>query len=111
MTILNELCGVKCKSFKNYTTWEDSNWFIFWHGLSGDKCDNQVLSIAYKNPELLRSWSFQDIDQMYKEEKLSDFLSTEYVDVREEDKPICIENMKTFLNDCSEYYLNKPYRF
>lgn len=109
MGITNVINDVNYKSNKNYVTQENSNLFIFWHGLSGDELKNQVLTIV--NKQTIKSWTFSELSSNYKSDQLVPFLKTQYVDLDEDDCTTCVEHIKNFLNDCSELYLKAQYNF
>jgi hypothetical protein len=89
----------------------DSNWYCYYHALSGDELKEQILTIAYKPSDDLWSFSFKDLSSIYKEKDIQgliEFIKTQYK-VQENEVFECLNCIKDFLNDAKIEYTNKPY--
>lgn len=98
--------GLGLKAKVQYSTWNDSNWHTYYHALSGDELNSQIMSIFYKPTGDERSWRFSELAVPYKkyeEDGLRDWISQTY-GASIEDIEVLVPLIKQFFNDaCAEF--------
>lgn len=101
--------GLGLKAKIQYSTWDNSNWHCYYHGLSGDELKNQIISIFYKPTGDERSWQFVEISSSYKlyqEQGLRDWIVKTY-NANIEDVEELIGYIKQFFDDACEEFGRK----
>lgn len=102
--------GLGLKAKVQYSTWDDSNWYAYYHALSGDELKNQIMSIFYKPTGDERSWEFSTLSAQYKayeEDGIRNWIAKTY-NASPEDVETLLPHVLSFLNDaCSEFNM-KP---
>lgn len=88
---------------------DDSEWYIYYHALSGEELKTQILSMAHKPTDMLLSYNFEEISTAHKVNDMDgvkEFLQAQFVGV---DLTNLIPKVVDFLNDAKLEYTNRPY--
>lgn len=107
---LNEL-ALKAKT--QYSTWDNSNWHCYYHALSGDELNTQIISIFFKPTGDERSWTFGDVSTPYKineSDGIIKWIKETYGEkVTDADAKELTEYIIQFLNEAKIEYTGKPF--
>jgi hypothetical protein len=105
------MSGIALKAKKQYATYENSNWYCFYHALSGDAIGNQICSIFYGPTNQENSWAFETLSEPYKiqeDEGIYVWVLHTYKGVAPNDAWELVGYVKQFLNDACDEFNRKP---
>jgi hypothetical protein len=111
MIKFSKLNETALKSKKVYSS-VNSNWYCYYHALSGEDLKTQIITIAHKHLDLALSYNYEDITAPYKineDEGLYDFIKEKFNINNDNDIYECINYIKEFYDDARLEYLGKPF--
>jgi len=89
----------------------DSNWYCYYHALSGDELKSQILTLAHKPTDNIVSFQFQELSapyKMYEDDGIKNLIKEKFK-VIDEEVYECIHYIKEFFDDAKIEYTGRPF--
>lgn len=104
--MLSKATKLALKANKVYI--DNSEWYCYWHALSGDELKTQIFTVGHKLIDKIVSYPFYELSSAYKEHEEQGIENRLKKDFDAETKSL-VPYVLEFLNDAKIEYTNKPF--